>query len=194
LACRVTGASMIHLSTDYVFDGALPRPYREEDVPHPLGVYGASKLQGEQYIQEKLKHYLIIRTAWLYGHHGKNFVKAILNLARDKGELRVVNDKQGSPTFTRDLSGAIGRLIEAGTEGLIHVTNSDSCTWFEFAREILHERGLGDIRVIPISSAELNRPAKRPSNSILDCSRYGRLIGEGLRPWRDALREYLSEF
>ncbi len=192
VACASVGARMIHMSTDYVFDGFSPEPYREEDPPSPLNIYGSSKLTGERHIQEALKDFLIVRTAWLYGHHGKNFVKAILRQAGEKKELRVVNDQKGSPTFTQDLSRAILRLIEVGATGVVHVTNAESCTWFDFAREILREKGLKGISVIPISSAELNRPARRPANSSLNCSLYSALTGGEMRPWREALWDYLN--
>jgi dTDP-4-dehydrorhamnose reductase len=192
VACASVGARMIHLSTDYVFDGSSPEPYREEDPPGPLNIYGSSKLAGERHIQEELKDFLIVRTAWLYGHHGKNFVKAILQQAGLKKELCIVNDQKGSPTFTQDLSRAILRLIEVGATGVVHVTNAEICTWLDFAREILREKGLKGISVTPISSAELNRPARRPPNSSLNCSLYSALTGGKMRPWREAIGDYLN--
>jgi dTDP-4-dehydrorhamnose reductase len=193
-ACRKTGARLIHLSTDYIFDGTSPAPYSEEAPPNPLNVYGQSKLKGEQLIQETRGNYLILRTAWLYGKHGKNFVDTILRLASQEEELRVVDDQRGSPTFTRDLSRAIAQLLNKDVRGILHVTNSGSCSWFEFAKRILETKGVpdGKIRVVPISSRELNRPARRPSNSLLDCSRFQKLTGGKMRPWDEALRDYLS--
>lgn len=190
-ACAKTGARMIHLSTDYVFDGQSPRPYREEDPPNPLNVYGASKLQGERLIQQILKDSLIIRTAWLYGPHGRNFVKAILGQVDQKKEIRVVNDQRGSPTYTKDLSRAILHLIPTGARGIVHVTNSESCSWFEFAQEILYVKGVEGITAVPISSTELKRPARRPANSVLDCSRYNALTGQTMRSWKEGLRDYI---
>jgi dTDP-4-dehydrorhamnose reductase len=194
LGCATIGAKMIHLSTDYVFDGSSRVPYREEDLPHPLNVYGSSKLQGERYIQEILENYLIIRTEWLYGRHGKNFVDTILRNATRQEELRVVDDQRGAPTFTKDLSSAIDRLIGIEARGTLHVTNSGSCTWFEFARQILHEKDSANraVQIIPISSPELARPAKRPAYSLMDCRRYEQLTGSKMRPWQEALKEYLS--
>ena len=156
LGCAHVRSRMIYLSTDYVFDGKSEIPYPEGYPPNPLSVYGKSKLQGEIYIQKALDNYLIIRTAWLYGRHGKNFVDTILRLAGEKDELRVVNDQKGSPTFTKDLSQAIGRLAEGEFRGVLHVTNSGSCTWFEFAKKILDLKSpFGrKVSVIPISSAE----------------------------------------
>ena len=194
LGCAHVGSRMIHLSTDYVFDGESGIPYPEGSPPHPLNVYGESKLQGELYIPKVLENYLIIRTAWLYGRHGKNFIDTILRLAGQQDELRVVNDQKGSPTFTKDLSQAMGRLVEEETRGVLHVTNSGSCTWFEFAQKVLDLNPSPDrkSRVIPISSTELARPARRPANSVLDCSRFEQITGFRMRSWEEGLKEYLS--
>ena len=193
-ACRKAGAHLIHLSTDYVFDGTSQVPYSEETPPNPINVYGESKLQGEEAVQEAGENHLILRTAWLYGKHGKNFVDTILRLASQQEELRVVDDQQGSPTFTRDLSRAIAQLLDKEVRGILNVTNSGSCSWFQFAKKIVEARPIAGrkIRVVPISSSELNRPARRPSNSLLDCSRFQKLTGDKMRPWGDALRDYLS--
>jgi dTDP-4-dehydrorhamnose reductase len=194
-ACRKAGARLIHLSTDYVFDGTSQVPYSEEASPNPINVYGESKLRGEKTVQEAEGNHLILRTAWLYGKHGKNFVDTILRLASQQEELRVVNDQQGSPTFTRDLSQAIAQILNKDLRGILHVTNSGSCSWFEFARKILETKGVPGwkTRVIPISSRQLNRPARRPSNSVLDCSRFKDLTGNTMRPWNEALGDYLSK-
>jgi len=191
-ACAAIGGRMIHLSTDYVFDGSSRIPYREEGLPNPLNIYGSSKLQGERYIQEILENHLIIRTEWLYGRHGKNFVDTIVRHAGQQKELRVVDDQRGSPTFTRDLSFALERLIGIEVRGILHVTNSGSCTWFEFTRQILREKGFNHIQVIPISSEELARPARRPACSVMDCQKYEKLTGRKMRPWKEAIKEYLS--
>ena len=194
LGCAQVGSRMIHLSTDYVFDGTSQIPYPEGFPAHPLNVYGESKLQGELYIQKVLENYLIIRTAWLYGKHGKNFVDTILRLSGQQDELRVVNDQKGSPTFTKDLSQAMGRLVEEETRGVLHVTNAGSCTWFELAKKILDLKSPPGrkVRLIPISSAELARPAKRPANSVLDCSRFEKVAGFRMRTWEEGLKEYFS--
>jgi dTDP-4-dehydrorhamnose reductase len=194
-ACRKADARLIYLSTDYVFDGTSQVPYSEEALPNPINVYGESKLQGEKAVQEAEANHLILRTAWLYGKHGKNFVDTILRLVSQQKELRVVDDQQGSPTFTRDLSQAIAQLLEKDVRGILHVTNSGSCSWFEFAQKILETKGIPGwkTRVIPISSRQLNRPARRPSNSVLDCSRFKDLTGNTMRPWEGALGDYLSE-
>jgi dTDP-4-dehydrorhamnose reductase len=192
--CTATGARLIHLSTDYVFDGTSPVPYPEETPPRPLNVYGESKLLGERGVQEAGGNYLILRTAWLYGRHGKNFVDTILRLSSQQEEIRVVNDQRGSPTYTRDLSRAIELLLEREVRGVLHVTNSGSCTWFEFAGKILAMKSPRDhsVRLLPISSAELSRPAKRPANSVLDCSKFEKITGWKMRRWDVCLREYLT--
>ncbi len=193
-ASEAAGAKLIHLSTDYVFDGTSPVPYREEASPHPLNVYGGSKLQGERAVQEAGENHLILRTAWLYGRHGKNFVDTILRLASKQEELRVVNDQKGSPTFARDLSGAIAQLLEKDLRGVIHVSNSGACTWYEFAEKILalNPPLHGRVRILPISSSELKRPARRPAFSVLDCSRFEQVTGRRMRNWEEGLKEYLS--
>jgi dTDP-4-dehydrorhamnose reductase len=193
LGCAHVGCKMIHFSTDYVFDGASPTPYPEDFPAHPLNVYGKSKLQGELYVRKVLQDYLIVRTAWLYGRHGKNFVDTILRLAGERDELRVVDDQRGSPTFTRDLGHAVSRLLEENIRGILHVTSSDSCTWFEFARKILELKKIlpEKARVVPISSSELSRPARRPAYSVLNCSRLEQTTGLRMRIWEEGLKEYL---
>ena len=187
--CR---AKMIYLSTDYVFDGNKGKPYLESDSPHPLNVYGRSKLQGEQYVQTLVKEALIIRTQWLYGRYGKNFVASILRQAREKKVLSIVNDQIGSPTHTVDLSKAISLLIQAEAHGIFHVANSDLCTWYAFGQMILKLSGMNQVRVIPISSKELGRPAVRPSYSVFSCQKLKRETGLTLRPWPEALREFIK--
>jgi dTDP-4-dehydrorhamnose reductase len=190
--CAASKARLIHLSTDYVFDGTSCEPYREDDPPRSLNVYGNSKLMGERYIQEIWPDHLIIRTEWLYGHHGRNFVDAILQKARKGEDLRVVDDQRGSPTFTKDLCRALLRLLEMETRGILHVTNSGSCSWYEFARRILQETGMNHIRLTSLNSKELARPAVRPTNSVLNCQRLEQLLGYKMRPWEEALKEYLA--
>ena len=187
--CR---AKMVYLSTDYVFDGNKREPYLESDSPHPLNVYGRSKLQGEQYVQARAKEALIIRTQWLYGRYGKNFVTSILRQAREKKVLSIVNDQIGSPTYTADLSKAISVLIQFDARGIFHVANSDLCTWYTFGQTILKLSGMEKVKVIPISSKELGRPAVRPSYSVFNCQKLKRETGLALRPWPEALRDYLN--
>jgi dTDP-4-dehydrorhamnose reductase len=185
-------ARVVYLSTDYVFDGNKREPYLESDLPCPLNVYGRSKLKGEQYVQGLVRDGLIIRTQWLYGRYGKNFVTSILRQAREKSVLSIVNDQMGSPTYTADLARAISVLIQFGARGVFHVANSDLCTWFTFGQEILKLSGMEKVRVIPISSKELGRPAVRPSFSVLNCQKLKRETGLTLRPWSEALKDYLT--
>jgi dTDP-4-dehydrorhamnose reductase len=191
LAVSRCQAKMVYLSTDYVFDGNKREPYLESDIPHPLNVYGRSKLQGERYVQELVKKALIIRTQWLYGRYGRNFVTAILQQAKEKGVLSIVNDQMGSPTYTTDLAKAISVLIQFDAQGIYHVANSDLCSWYTFGQAILELSGMDKVRVIPISSMELRRRATRPSYSVLNCQKLKQETGLALRPWSEALRDYL---
>jgi dTDP-4-dehydrorhamnose reductase len=188
------GAKLVTLSTDYIFDGKKGSPYLEEDPPHPLNVYGRSKWKGEQYVQELVKDALIIRTQWLYGKYGKNFVASILRQAREKDVLSVVNDQVGSPTYTVDLSQAISLLIERKARGIFNVANSDSCTWYHYARTILELSEIEGVKVVPISSKELAYPAVRPAYSVLDTKKLKRETGLTMRPWVEALKDYLSSY
>jgi dTDP-4-dehydrorhamnose reductase len=192
LGAATCGAKAVILSTDYIFDGKKDRPYLEEDPPDPLNVYGRSKWKGEQYVQELVKDALIVRTQWLYGKHGKNFVASVLRQGREKDVLSVVNDQVGSPTYTLDLSQAIALLIEREVRGIFHVANSDSCTWYHYARTILKLSGIEGVKVVPISSKELANPAVRPAYSVLDTKKLKQETGLTLRPWTEALRDYLS--
>jgi dTDP-4-dehydrorhamnose reductase len=187
-------AKMVYLSTDYVFDGNKREPYLESDSPHPLNVYGRSKWKGEQYVQELVKDPLIVRTQWLFGRYGKNFVTSILRQAGEKRVLSIVNDQIGSPTYTVDLAKAISALIQFDASGIFHVANSDLCTWCTFGQAILKLSGMDKVRVIPISSRELGRPAIRPSYSVLNCQKLKKKTGLTLRPWSEALKEYLSTY
>jgi dTDP-4-dehydrorhamnose reductase len=185
------GATLVQISTDYVFDGTKGSPYVEDDFPHPLSVYGESKMVGEMNTSAAPEH-LVVRTQWLYGRHGKNFVETMLRLAGEKDELAVVNDQVGAPTWTMDLSKAIKALLDNGCRGIYHMANSGSCSWFEFAEAIFEEAGV-TARVRPISTAELGRPAPRPAYSTLDCSRLVRDTGFTPQPWREALKHYLRQ-
>jgi len=166
----------------------------ESDLPHPLNVYGRSKLQGEQYVQEWVKNGLIVRTQWLYGRYGKNFVASVLRQAREKKALSIVNDQMGSPTYTADLAKAISVLIQSDAQGVFHVANSDRCTWYAFGQAILNLSGMNEVKVIPISSEELGRPAVRPSYSVFNCQKLKEKTGLVLRPWSEALKDYLATY
>lgn len=193
LAASKANTKVVYLSTDYIFDGNKREPYLENDPPNPLNVYGRSKLKGENYIQELVEDFLIIRTQWLYGRHGKNFVDSILRQAREKKVLSIVDDQIGSPTFTVDLAEAISMLIRHKGQGIFHVANSGICSWYTFGQTILMLSGMDDVKVIPLSSKELDRPAVRPSYSVLNCKRLKEEIGFTLRPWSEALRDYLTK-
>jgi dTDP-4-dehydrorhamnose reductase len=191
LACRQSGAWLLHVSTDYVFDGTGQRPYVEEDAVNPLSVYGRSKLAGELFVQEILDRYAIIRTEWLYGRNGTHFVGRILQLAGERDTLEVVDDQTGTPTGTADLALAIEALLAVPACGIYHVTNAGSCSWYVFAQRILAIAG-SKTRVVPMSSERLARPARRPAYSVLDCSKFIRETGHRLRPWEQALEDYMK--
>jgi dTDP-4-dehydrorhamnose reductase len=191
LGCRKINAKLLHVSTDYVFDGRTKNPYREEDPVNPLSVYGRSKCEGEEAVQDLLDDFIIVRTGGLYGKQGASFVNTIVKMAQKKDELRVVNDQWMSPTSTTDLSKAIGKLQEVSAQGVFHVVNSGFCTWYQFACKIVAITG-NKCTVIPISSEELDRPAPRPAFAVLDCSKYTRVTGMELRPWEEALTDYLT--
>jgi dTDP-4-dehydrorhamnose reductase len=189
LRCR---ARAVYLSTDYVFDGSKGAPYVEGDPTHPLNVYGRSKLKGEQYVQELMEEGLIVRTQWLYGRHGKNFVAAVLRQAKEKGALSIVDDQIGSPTYTVDLSHAISALIRRRARGIFHAVNSDFCSWHAFGQAILKLSKMEEVKVIRISSKDLSRRAVRPLYSVLDCRKLEEVTGMVLRPWPEGLKDYLS--
>jgi dTDP-4-dehydrorhamnose reductase len=190
MASREIGARLVHVSTDYVFDGGKGSPYVEEDATCPLGVYGESKLAGEMNAAFNPDH-LIVRTQWLYGLHGKNFVETMLRLALEKDELAVVDDQIGSPTWTVDLAQAIQALVKTGQRGIYHAANAGFCSWNEFAQAIFQESGLS-VKVNAMTTDELNRPARRPLYSTLDCSRLEQDTGFHPQPWRSALKAYLQ--
>lgn len=192
-ASKEANIPMIHISTDYVFDGKKDSPYVEEDAPNPLSVYGKSKLEGEKYVSKLLDKFYIIRTSWLFGKAGKNFVKTIISKARQNLELSVVSDQIGSPTYTHDLAEGILSLISKKPKfGIYNITNDGTCSWYEFATEILKYINKKDVKVVPTSSETLNRKAKRPKNSKLSNSKINKL-GVRLRPWTEALHDYLKD-
>lgn len=180
-----------YISTDFVFDGTKNKPYTEDDCTNPLSQYGATKLKGEEWIKKLLPRYFIVRTSWLFGLSGKSFVTTILRLAKEDIPLKIVNDQRGSPTYTADLAKALWSLVLGRKFGLYHITNSGSCTWHEFAKEILEVAGVQK-EVIPITSYELKRPAKRPAFSVLANKRWKCRHFPPLRHYKEALKEYLS--
>jgi dTDP-4-dehydrorhamnose reductase len=188
--CWDNGSKLIYLSTDYIFDGSKGSPYHEDDPPNPQNIYGESKLMGERYIEEIVDDYIIVRTQWLYGTHGRNFVETILALAEERDRIEVVHDQQGSPTYTADLSRAIAALVSKDLCGTFHVSNTGSCSWYDFALEIVQLANSSHVEIVPISSTALNRPAKRPHYSILNCQRLEQEAGIVMRPWQQALQDY----
>jgi dTDP-4-dehydrorhamnose reductase len=198
LACRDVGAVLVHFSSDYVFglDAERRVPYRETDVPGPLSVYGTSKLAGEYFVQAICPRHFVIRTCGLYGTCGQggkggNFVEAIHSRAAQGTALRVVNDQECTPTATADLAAAVLALIATDAHGLYHLTSSGSCTWHELACAIVELAGI-PAAISSISTAEYGAKARRPRYSVLDCSKAVALGIPPLRPWREALRDYLQ--
>jgi dTDP-4-dehydrorhamnose reductase len=189
--CREHNIRFVHISTDYVFNGTKTLPYKENDIPDPVSVYGMTKLMGERAVMEKNPSSLIIRAQWLYGKGGENFITKVVKIAKQSGMVRVVNDQKGSPTYAKDLAVPLMTLIEKGKTGIYHLANSGSCTWFEFAGEIFRLLEI-DTAIIPISSDELERKAKRPSYSVFDMWKFQKDTGLKMRPWQEALREYLA--
>jgi dTDP-4-dehydrorhamnose reductase len=183
-----SGALLVHYSTDYVFDGAKSGPYTEADAPHPLNVYGASKLAGEQAIAASGCRYLILRTSWVYGPHGSNFMLTMLRAARERPELRVVDDQYGAPTSSAAIARATARLLAARPEGLYHMTAAGRTSWYGFAKAILARAGIGT-PIIPISTEQYPTAARRPRNSVLDNSRLRAACGIALAPWEEGLAE-----
>lgn len=187
------GIRLIHFSTDYVFDGTKKGAYLENDNPCPLGIYGKSKLAGEMNIRNHTENYLIIRTSWLYGFNGPSFPRTILNIAKERPELSVVNDQHGSPTYAADLAEAVERLLPISYNGIVNVTNSGEATWYSFAREIIQQSNLKN-SIIPVTTAYYPRPAPRPANSVLSNKLYQELTGHKLPQWENALQRFLSQF
>ncbi len=192
IACGESGAVLLHVSTDYVFDGTAGTAWGIYDDRRPVNRYGLSKYIGERFLETVAPRYYLVRTSWLFGRHGPNFVETILRLARERDSLTVVDDQWGCPTYTRDLARALADLVESGCAGVYHVTNQGPTTWCRFAREILAEAGVGT-PVKAITSAEYPRPARRPANSVLDPFPLRETIGYLLPDWRDALGRYMAE-
>lgn len=192
--CADLGARLVMISTDYVFDGTKGSPYTEQDPTNPLNAYGESKLAAERLAAEELGDLLIVRTQWLYGPRGKNFVAAIVSRARAEGQVRVVADQWGSPTYTRDLAAALWQGALSPARGIVHVTNQGEATWADLAERALAAAGLESATVERISSADWPTPTIRPRYSVLDNSRWARLGFTPLRPWTEAVEEYVRTF
>lgn len=190
IAARKVDAKLFYISTDYVFDGLKGEPYFEFDRPNPLNVYGRSKLWGEELVKQQTQKFFIVRTAWLYGRTGKNFVKTMLMLGKEKKELQVVNDQRGTPTYTEDLALQIKELLPTELYGTYHCSSQGFCTWYEFAVEIFRQAGLS-VKVEPVTTEEFRRPAKRPKNSVLENFAL-KLEGLDIMPhWKESLEKFV---
>ncbi len=190
-AAQRSGAKLLFLSSDYVFDGKKTSAYETGDTRNPLGVYGCSKAEAEVRLLELLPDCCIARTSWLFGTGGKCFPDTILKLTATRPVLDVVNDQRGCPTYSVDLARAIMQLCRKGARGIVHATNAGSCTWFEFAREIVRQAGLTP-EVRPVSTQQMSRPAARPANSVLSSSSL-QALGITMPSWRDSVARYLRE-
>lgn len=192
------GAKLIYISTDYVFDGTGTEPYQEYDNTNPQSIYGKSKRAGEVLVQSLSSQYFIVRTSWLYGVQGNNFVKTMLRLGQEKTSLKVVNDQKGSPTYSVDLANFLFELMQTEKYGIYHASNSDSCTWYEFTQAIFEEARQLGINIIaepaPCSTDEFPRPAHRPANSVMEHLSIRTNGFQDLRPWREGLKEFLRHW
>jgi dTDP-4-dehydrorhamnose reductase len=192
--CRKLAATFVHVSTDYVFSGKGIRPYREDDPVDPVNAYGRAKLMGERRAFEEGQDVLVVRTSWLFGTGGVNFVDTILKKVECGGrDLSVVDDQVGRPTFSLDLARAIRALVDKRVTGVVHFANAGEVTWHELAVEAIAREGHAGIHVRPVATSEVPRPARRPRWSVLDTTLYERLTGGAPRSWREALGDYLSE-
>jgi dTDP-4-dehydrorhamnose reductase len=191
LACKESGCLLVYLSTDFVFDGKKDSAYTEEDLPHPINVYGRSKLEGERLIRSILDKFVIIRSGWLFGEEGRSFLDTFLKKAQQQESIEVVDDQFGSPTYVRDLAHGIAKLLTLAPADIYHISNGGSCSWYEFARAIKEIANLR-VEVLPVSSGQYPTPTRRPRMSILDNRRYQQYSKDRLRLWQDALKEYLA--
>lgn len=192
LVCQKFDIPLVHFSTDYVFDGTKDGPYTIYDQPNPINAYGRTKLLGEKYVLWLLNKFYLVRTSWLFGISGSNFVETMLALARKQKQISVVNDQRGCPTWTQHLSEAVAALIESGRYGVYHATNSEPTTWFEYAREIFRLAGTGT-EALPITTDQFPTAAKRPRNSVLDPFPLPEVMQRNMPSWQDALAHYLNE-
>jgi len=195
-AAKTNGAQVLHISTDYVFDGEATHPYLPDDKPAPINVYGESKLAGELALKEACSEHVIVRTSWVYSHEGKNFVRTMLRAADEKTELRIVNDQLGCPTSSQDLACALlcaaNLMMKSYVSGTYHFCNAGETSWFDFATAIFDLRNSAQPKLIPISTTDFPTAAKRPRWSVLDTNSFQLAFGVEPRPWRDALRETME--
>jgi dTDP-4-dehydrorhamnose reductase len=191
VACREAGCAMVYICTDYVFDGLKGSSYYEYDQTNPLSVYGKTKHLGEIYIRDLLNKFYIVRTSWLYGFHGPNFITTMLNLAKTNDTISVVNDQIGSPTYTMDLAHAIGDLIKKPTYGVYHITNSEYCSWYEFAMEIFDIAKI-EVNLKPVTTEEFHSAAPRPKYSVLENYNWKLEGFSEIQSYKKALRDYMK--
>ncbi len=193
-ACRASGAVLMYISTDYVFNGQGTRPWEPDDRREPLNVYGQTKYEGELAVEELMDgRYFIVRIAWAFGAFGKNFIKTMLRLGRERGACSVVDDQVGSPTYTYDLSRLLVDMIQTDRYGRYHATNEGLCSWYEFACEIFRQAGMDDVRVTPVTSAQYPAKAARPFNSRMSKEKLSDNGFVRLPPWQDALGRFLKQ-
>ena len=191
--CKSLDIKMMYISTDYVFNGEGLRPWEPDDHREPLNVYGLTKYEGEIAVEQNLEKFFIVRIAWVFGINGKNFIKTMLRLGKERGAVSVVNDQIGSPTYTYDLSKLLVAMIQTDKYGRYHATNEGLCSWYDFACEIFRQAGMGEVKVTPVDSSAFPVKAKRPSNSRLNKEKLTEKGFERLPAWQDALGRYLKE-
>ena len=191
IACEKVGAKLVHVSTDYVFKGDEPTPRREYDITNPISVYGKTKNAGEEFVRQFCSRYFIVRTAWLYGYNGKNFVKTMVRLCNERGGASVVNDQHGNPTNAADLSHHLLKIAACEEYGTYHCTGNGECTWYEFAAEIARLAGF-EGAMKPCTSDEYPTPTKRPAYSSLDNMMLRVTVGDEMRTWQDAIAAYFE--
>lgn len=192
LACKEADVKMMYISTDYVFDGQGTRPWEPDDERAPLNVYGLTKYEGELAVEELLDKYFTVRIAWVFGVAGKNFIKTMLRLGKERGAVSVVNDQVGSPTYTFDLARLLVDMIQTEFYGRYHATNEGLCSWYEFAVEIFRQAGMDEVKVTPVSSDQFPAKAVRPANSRMSKDKLSDNGFDRLPTWQDALGRYLK--
>ncbi len=192
LAAKEIGALLVHFSTDYIFDGTKKAPYKEDDEPSPANSYGETKWQGEKEILSSGAEYLIVRTQWLYGLHGKNFVFSIVDTLKRNGFAKVVDDQWGCPTFTKDLAAATSALISSGERGVYHFSGEGKTTWYHFAKAIADMCIPDDVVITPVKTSDFPRRAPRPEFAVLSKEKYSSLMGTGPREWKEMLSDFLK--
>lgn len=193
ICCEKTGAKLIHVSTDYVFPGNGTKPYVECDLCAPQSVYGSTKYLGEKYVQQFCSHYFIVRTAWLYGYYGNNFVKTMMRIGKEKGAAKVVDDQRGNPTNAADLAHHLLKLLNTEEYGIYHGTGNGECSWYEFTKKIMEFASI-NAEITPCTTEEYPTPAKRPAYSSLDNMMFKATVGDEFRDWEDALKNFFMNY